>query len=496
MKRVPLDKWSINEQLYLASAVVCSGDQNWMSVSRSLKMWCGGNRPSDWFSQKSCAAQYGKLLENVETPKRKKRNDKDTSQASVETASELILRKLTQERIAELQKCIQEEREEYAKTKEEIQAIQNGMLDESQLREMWSQIEAEEIQREKEQQKHAQWLKEREERKKELERAWRPNAHIYQVSPSQSPTKIQSHLKTKIEEMDVDDPNSRQGTSPLLTSLLKSPSQAPNPVSSMHHVTPVSQARVTAPTITNLLTGSGTNLICSTAQSPSNTMTFSPPLHSKPLTGPVHLDQSNSSVPQSPSQSAPTLSMLLENKNKESAQKVAQPSTSNRSEKSTGDQEIGAVDSPIKDEDQQLMEVFNGLIPDNIDELADILTENNAIILNPELLEEGSILDNVDELISADPNENANERSTVDQTLQAETSTKAEGKNFPATSGAETATDAMEIDSDAGETKLTHSACEHEKSDDKSELKQVSLGDVRVHWEMRTFSTEFQFISG
>lgn len=159
MKRVPLDKWSVNEQLYLASAVICSGDQNWMSVSRSLKMMCGSDRPSDWFSQKSCAAQYGLLLENVETPKRKKRNEKDPSQASVETASELILRKLTQERVTELRKTIQEERNEYLKLKEEVQAIENGDFDENQLKEMWEKIENEDKQREKEQLKHAQWLK-------------------------------------------------------------------------------------------------------------------------------------------------------------------------------------------------------------------------------------------------------------------------------------------------------------------------------------------------
>lgn len=159
LKRLPLDNWTISEKLYLASAVVNNGDQNWMGVSRSLKMFCGTNRPDDWFSQKSCAAQYGKLLENVETPKRKKRNEKDTSQSMVETPSELILRKLTQERIAELEKLMQEKREEYVKTKGEMTAIENGLVDEQKLREWWSDIEAEENRREKEQQKHAQWLK-------------------------------------------------------------------------------------------------------------------------------------------------------------------------------------------------------------------------------------------------------------------------------------------------------------------------------------------------
>ena len=73
LKRVPLDKWSIKEQLCLASAVASSGDQNWMSVSRALKGIVNFDaRPADWFTSKSCATQYGKLLDNVETPKRKK----------------------------------------------------------------------------------------------------------------------------------------------------------------------------------------------------------------------------------------------------------------------------------------------------------------------------------------------------------------------------------------------------------------------------------------
>lgn len=159
LKRMPLENWSISEQLYLASAVACSGDQNWMSVSRQLRSVCGNNRPSDWFSQKSCAAQYEMLLENVEPTKRKKRNEKDTSQATVETPIELIVRKLTQERIGELNKLIQEDRKEFQKIRNEIANIQNNACDEHQLREMLQQIENEEKQRDREKQKYAQWLK-------------------------------------------------------------------------------------------------------------------------------------------------------------------------------------------------------------------------------------------------------------------------------------------------------------------------------------------------
>uniref|UniRef100_A0A182W161 Bromo domain-containing protein n=1 Tax=Anopheles minimus TaxID=112268 RepID=A0A182W161_9DIPT len=182
MKRVPLDKWSTKEKLCLASSVACSGDQNWMSVSRSLKTLCSGNRPNDWFAQKSCAAQYGKLLENVETPKRKKRTASERDGvAAVETPGESILRKLMQERILELKKTIQEETQQYIKEKEDIILIQSGVTDEKKLREMWKQIEQEKAQKEKEQIQHAQWLKEREEKKLELERQWRP---LYPNSPT------------------------------------------------------------------------------------------------------------------------------------------------------------------------------------------------------------------------------------------------------------------------------------------------------------------------
>lgn len=445
LKRVPLDKWSIREQLCLASAVACSGDQNWMSVSRTLKMLCGGSRPSDWFSQKSCAAQFGKLLENVETPKRKKRTEKDNAQTSVETPSESILRKLTHERMAELNKLIQDEQKDYTKTKDEILSIQSNTSDEAKLREMWTQIDLEKKQREKEQLHHAQWLKEREERKIELERAWRPTAaaHLYQQqnSPNQSPSKVQQmNIKIKSEDMDIEDGTMRQGTSPLLTSLLKSPSPAPNPGNVMLHtssssITTPTSTRVVAPTITNLLTGSATTIStsCSTMTVSNQSNTFPVQLMTHSLTGPPPYDQSNPNIVQSPSQAAPTLSMLLENKTKDqnnmgSQQKMpplarmdssssVQSQGSRHSETAPYNQyapsggssvasiknnlfpvEDDAVEeeagSPIKDEDQQLMEVFNGLLANNIDELADILTENNAIILNGDILEEESMLEN------------------------------------------------------------------------------------------------------
>uniref|UniRef100_A0A1B0EVS1 Putative bromodomain-containing protein 8 n=1 Tax=Lutzomyia longipalpis TaxID=7200 RepID=A0A1B0EVS1_LUTLO len=414
MKRIPLDKWSVREQLFLAAAVACSGE-NWMSVSRSLKMYCGSNRPSDWFSQKSCAAQYGKLLENVEMPKRKKRtaSERDTP-TSVDTPGESIYRKLTQERIQELKRQIQEDQKEFSRLKDDILFLHSASTDEGRIREMWAQIEQEKKQKEREQLQHQQWLKEREERKQEMEKAWRPGQLYATSSPSSSPrgSPLQpliplTNLKIKQEEMEVDDSASKQGTSPLLTSLLKSPSPAPNPQQVLVSSSPTSSRA--APTITNLLTGHQIH------QSVTSTSLNTPEL----TTIQFQLMDSIVSTQATPSQAAPTLSMLLDNKTitKTTDSMANCPSSQSQIvpmaiEPKPEPMEIVPQNPPnvqaaaenipeVKDEDQQLMDDFNGLIPDNIDELADILTDNNAIILSPELLEEESILENVDSLIGA-----------------------------------------------------------------------------------------------
>ncbi|KPJ00435.1 Bromodomain-containing protein 8 [Papilio xuthus] len=194
LKRVPLDTWNTREQLCLASAVVRSGDQNWMSVSRALKTVGEPNRPPDWYSQKSCAAQYGALLEHVETPKRKKRS----SEGAVETPQESILKRLTQERIAEIHKVIAELTQQYEQTQKEITELSDPTTSDERVHELWNATEAEKRARERDNARRLALLKEREERRNRAERAWRPG----QQSPgSGSPV---------------------QPSSPLLTSLLKS----------------------------------------------------------------------------------------------------------------------------------------------------------------------------------------------------------------------------------------------------------------------------------
>lgn len=123
MKREPLDKWSVREQLCLASAVSRSGDQNWMSVSRALKPFGDSNRPLDWFHQKNCAAQYGALLAHVETPKRKKRSG---NESVIETPVECVLRRLLSERQNQLKELLAEEKAEYNRLQEDMKQMQSG----------------------------------------------------------------------------------------------------------------------------------------------------------------------------------------------------------------------------------------------------------------------------------------------------------------------------------------------------------------------------------
>ncbi|KAM9694913.1 bromodomain-containing protein 8 isoform 6-T6 [Trichechus inunguis] len=131
----PTEPWSIREKLCLASSVMRSGDQNWVSVSRAIKPFAEPGRPPDWFSQKHCASQYSELLETTETPKRKRGEKGEV----VETVEDVIVRKLTAERVEELKKVIKETQEKYRRLKRDAELIQAGHMD-SRLDELCSDI--------------------------------------------------------------------------------------------------------------------------------------------------------------------------------------------------------------------------------------------------------------------------------------------------------------------------------------------------------------------
>ncbi|KAK1882260.1 Bromodomain containing protein 8 [Dissostichus eleginoides] len=131
----PSEPWSVREKLCLATSVMKSGDQNWVSVSRAIKPFAEPGRPPDWFSQKHCASKYSELLESTEAPKRKRGERGEV----VETVEDVIVRRLTVDRIDALKKLIKETQEKHRKLKREAELIKAGRLD-SKLQELWEEI--------------------------------------------------------------------------------------------------------------------------------------------------------------------------------------------------------------------------------------------------------------------------------------------------------------------------------------------------------------------
>ncbi|XP_046383670.1 titin homolog isoform X2 [Ischnura elegans] len=363
LKRVQIDTWTTREKLCLASAVLRSGDQNWVSVSRTLRGFDELNRPPDWFSQKNCALQYSSLLEKVDTPKRKRG---ERGEVHVETPGECIVRKLTSERVEELKKSIEFKKALHHKLRREITLVQSGQADD-RLDEMLQEIEEEKLQKKREAERQAQWLKEREEKLLEIKRAWKPPAttsahhkqreseggqrrNSSQSEPSSEGESLEdSPLSSEPLQVDVIGDESLEGqgdakppsplresspqptpallpcttsapatptpTSPLLTSLLKSPSQAPSLQASSILHSAITAQRGSSPTITSLL-NSSPGIPVSSAASPSVSAGIKN-LVTSAISG-ASTDDHTEKAPQpvaattSPSAGAPTLSMLLE----------------------------------------------------------------------------------------------------------------------------------------------------------------------------------------
>ncbi|XP_007901666.1 bromodomain-containing protein 8 isoform X2 [Callorhinchus milii] len=175
----PTEPWSVREKLCLASSVMRSGDQNWVSVSRAIKPFAESGRPPDWFSQKHCASQYSELLETTETPKRKRGEKGEV----VETVEDVIVRNLTAERIDELKKLIKETQEKYRRVKKEAELIQAGQLD-SKLQETWNDIAAK---------------KKREEEEAEVKKRATESAYQARQAAKNTPKRVSLTIRSSLE---------------------------------------------------------------------------------------------------------------------------------------------------------------------------------------------------------------------------------------------------------------------------------------------------------
>lgn len=164
-----------------------SGDQNWVAVRRNIKMLTNEtSRPPDWYSTKNCALQYAKLLECVDTPKRKR----ERGDASNETPGEIVTKMLSKQRVEELRAAESEERTEYNKLRREIQQLEDGLLD-NQLDAFWEELQRERAEQEEEERKHQQWLKEREEKITAIQQALKHQGPKVPVLPNKKKQKLQ-----------------------------------------------------------------------------------------------------------------------------------------------------------------------------------------------------------------------------------------------------------------------------------------------------------------
>lgn len=337
-------------------------------------------------------------------------SERDQPTEAPSTPVESLVKKLTAERIIELKKAIYEEQQQYAKLKEEILFLQSTSMDEKRIKEMWNQIEQEKIQKEREQVQHDQWLKEREEKKLQHERQWRGPYKAANIRPqkSQDESTMEPDTTTATTQQ-------QSGTSPLLTSLLKSPSQPTVQQPSLSN----NSARV-APTITNLLT-TGTssaasntpNIISQKNPSFSSSTSVHPNININASASAIFVpniiktDNSASSSHSIVSQSAPTLITLLDKKTSISSQH-SESSTAEKQQMIMSIESGGKDGDIVKDDEAELLADFNELIDAEKFDIDEDLEDLNSIIMNPEILDE--------KISDGEPTKDADESSQATST--------------------------------------------------------------------------------
>uniref|UniRef100_A0AAR2M5Y6 Bromodomain-containing protein 8 n=1 Tax=Pygocentrus nattereri TaxID=42514 RepID=A0AAR2M5Y6_PYGNA len=166
-----------------------------VSVSRAIKPFSEPGRPPDWFSQKHCASQYSELLETTEAPKRKRGEKGEV----VETIEDVIVRRLTAERIDELKKLLKDTQEQYRKLKKEMDLIQTGHMD-SKLEELWGEIE----------QKKKQEEEEAEQKRRITEAAYQARQAAKNTPKRLPSVTVRSPLGASSPSMDVPHPDTPQ----------------------------------------------------------------------------------------------------------------------------------------------------------------------------------------------------------------------------------------------------------------------------------------------
>lgn len=118
----PLEEWTTREKLYLASLALKHGNA-WNSVARNMQSHVEKGRPEGWSNQKTCAAQFDKLMNELGVDKRPRRNEPSDG-----NSSNVIYKKMAEKRIKELQENIIELRKKWLDVNQDLDAHDNGSL--------------------------------------------------------------------------------------------------------------------------------------------------------------------------------------------------------------------------------------------------------------------------------------------------------------------------------------------------------------------------------
>lgn len=118
----PLEEWTVREKLCLASLAIKHGNA-WNSVARNMQAFVEKGRPEGWSNQKTCAAQFDKLMNELGVDKRPKRNEPSDG-----NSSSVIYKKMAEYRVKELEDDLIKLRTSWLSLRNDLNALENDSL--------------------------------------------------------------------------------------------------------------------------------------------------------------------------------------------------------------------------------------------------------------------------------------------------------------------------------------------------------------------------------
>ena len=139
----------------------------------------------------------------------------------MDTPGEAIFRKLTNDRIRELRKVIEEEQNALIQLEDECRLLSDENIDETKLNEIEVQIEREEKEEAERQASHEKWLREREEKKQAIQAALKAHSSKLPLKGAAAAAVLQAGLQrrasTQSERSSFSDFDQASGSPSALT---------------------------------------------------------------------------------------------------------------------------------------------------------------------------------------------------------------------------------------------------------------------------------------